>query len=262
MVETPESLSTPARPRRRLAVILTFLGTRGEIDARSRLHRRHSVLAVSSGGKTIFVDCGKDWLSTLPTLRPNAILVTHAHPDHAGGLTHGAPCPVYAARETLRLLPRALDAHVLPRRARRRVCGLAVEAFPVVHSLRAPAVGYRLTAGRLSLFYVPDVVAIVDERAALAGVALYIGDGATITRPILRRRDNTLIGHCTIREQLEWCARQRVPRAIFTHCGSQIVRGDQRTLAALVRRMGREFGVQARIAHDGMRVVLRQAPSE
>ena len=49
---------------------------------------------------------------------------------------------------------------------------------------------------------------------------------------------------------------QGVPRAIFTHCGSQIVGGDGRVLGALVRRLGRERGIEARIAYDGMQLSL------
>ncbi len=33
-------------------------------------------------------------------LRPTAIVLTHAHPDHASGLADGAPCPVYATAVT------------------------------------------------------------------------------------------------------------------------------------------------------------------
>jgi hypothetical protein len=41
-----------------------------------------------------------------------------------------------------------------------------------------------------------------------------------------------------------------VARAIFTHCGSEIVRGDGRTLAARVRALGRAVGVEAAVARD------------
>jgi hypothetical protein len=133
--------------------------------------------------------------------------------------------------------------------------GLHVEAFPVRHSMRAPVVGYRVSAGECSIFYVPDVVAIPSRSAALRGAQLYIGDGATILRPMIKRRE-ALIGHSPIRTQLRWCAEEHVPKAIFTHCGSQIVKGDGRRLSAVVRRLGRERGIVARIAHDGMHIVL------
>ena len=52
------------------------------------------------------------------------------------------------------------------------ICGVTFEAFPVEHSIRAPAVGYRVTAiGKGCVFYVPDVVRIYDRSAALAGMS-------------------------------------------------------------------------------------------
>jgi Fe2+ transport system protein FeoA len=38
--------------------------------------------------------------------------------------------------------------------------------------------------------------------------------------------------------------------------GSEIVTGDERNLAARLRAMGAERGVETRIAHDGMELVL------
>ncbi len=233
---------------------LFFLGTRGEIEKRTRRHRRHSALLVRVGGTRILIDCGADWLGRVAKLQADAILLTHAHRDHAEGLSRGSPCPVYATPETWDLI----DAY--PVAERRRVLArdplaigsLRIEAFAIEHSLRAPAVGYRIGNGRQAVFYAPDVVAIPERDAALRGIDLYIGDGATIIRPILRRRDGVLVGHIPIRTQLDWCRDARVGSAIFTHCGSQIVGGDERVLGALVRRLGRERQVAARIAHDGL----------
>ena len=136
------------------------------------------------------------------------------------------------------------------------VGGVSFEAFPVEHSLRAPAVGYRVSAGRHSFFYVPDVASIPHQRAALRGVDFYVGDGATIKRSMVRHRDDTLIGHAPIAAQLLWCAQERVGRAIFTHCGSEIVRGDTRAVAARVRSLGEAHGIEARLAHDGLTLTL------
>ena len=237
---------------------LVFIGTRGEIDTTKRRHRRHSALLVREAGARILVDCGADWRHRIDALRPTAIILTHGHPDHARGLADGAPCPVYATAETWPLLASfpIAERRLMPERRLVQIAGVVFEAFAVVHSIRAPAVGYRITSRRQSLFYVPDVVAIRDRATALLGIDLYVGDGATVTRPLIRRRDGTLIGHTPIRTQLGWCHAEAVRRAIFTHCGSEIVGGDERSLGALVRRLGRERGVEASIAYDGMRLSL------
>jgi ribonuclease BN (tRNA processing enzyme) len=54
---------------------LTFLGTRGEIDARTRRHRMHGSLLVSYGGADVMIDCGLDWLGKIERLHPAAIVL-------------------------------------------------------------------------------------------------------------------------------------------------------------------------------------------
>lgn len=237
---------------------LIFLGTRGEIDIASRRHRRHSALMVLHGEDRIMIDCGADWLHKFEALAPTAILVTHAHPDHAWGLADGASCPVYATRDTfLRLADYPIDdKRPIARRSPFRIGGVTIEAFPVIHSIRAPAVGFRISRGKSCFFYVPDLVAIRERSPALRDIQLYIGDGASITRPLVRRSHGKLVGHTPIRTQLGWCEAEDVPMAIFTHCGTEVVGGDGRRIATEVRRLGRERGVDARLAHDGWRIRL------
>lgn len=238
---------------------LVFLGTRGNIEARTGRHRRHSALEVSYLGKRVMIDCGEDWRSGLRDLGPRAVVVTHAHPDHAFGLKDGAPCPVYAtaaAWDEMANYPLE-RRHTVSERQPFEIERITFEAFGVEHSTRAPAVGFRVSAGRVRIFYAPDLVYIRQRSDALRDVDVYIGDGASLTRSIVRKRGESLIGHTPFRTQLTWCEKEGVPRAIVTHCGSQIVKGDERTLGARLREMAGERGVEAEIASDGMELVLR-----
>jgi phosphoribosyl 1,2-cyclic phosphodiesterase len=203
------------------------------------------------------IDCGLDWRAHVRRLRPNAIVLTHAHPDHAAGLRGGSPCPVFATAVTWRALRRypLPEREVVKPREALLIGGMTFDAFPLEHSLRAPAVGYRITAGKATVFYAPDVVSIRGQDRALEGIDVYVGDGAAITRAIVRYRESTPIGHASIRTQLDWCAEAGVRRAVFTHCGSQIVRDDPRA-AGTVRALGRERGVEAVIAFDGMELTV------
>ncbi len=237
---------------------LTFLGTRGEIERRTRRHRMHTSLLVSYRSANVMIDCGLDWLGRLKRVSPQAIVLTHAHPDHAWGLKQGAPCPVYAPERTWQELQHypIKDRAVIKERTPTKICGTTFEAFPVEHSILSPAVGYRVNAGHACIFYSPDLIFIHERKAALDGVRVYIGDGATLTLSFIRRRGKALIGHSPVRTQLTWCEKESVPRAIITHCGSEIVTGDEREIAAKLRAIAAERGVEVRIAYDGMKVTL------
>src|SRR5919198_2001695 len=105
----------------------------GEIEARPRRHRRHSSLLVSQRCGGVIIDCGLDWRNSLARLRPAAIVLTHAHPDHAAGLQDGAPCPVYPSAETRSAIERypIAERALIESRRPLMVLDLEFEAFPV-----------------------------------------------------------------------------------------------------------------------------------
>ena len=242
---------------------LIFLGTRGYIDSFNSRHRRHTSTLVAFRAKRVMIDCGEDWLNRSAKLAPHAIVITHPHPDHAFGLKEGTPCPVYAiekAWERIRGFPiEQSNRRVLAIRRAEEIAGIRFEPFPVVHSTRAPAVGYRIQAGATAIFYVPDVVQIHARSKALRGIHLYIGDGATISRPMVRKEKHTnrLIGHTTIREQFAWCGKEGVRRMVITHCGSAIVKGNESRIRKKLNQWADEYAITAEIAYDGMELTLR-----
>lgn len=123
-------------------VVLTFVGTRGEFDARSSEHRCHSELFVEHKNSWIMIDCGADWLGRLRTIAPTAIVLTLAHTDHAGGLAKAAPRPVYATRQTLHLLcgfPIHVRRKIWPAESM-AIGEIEFTAYRVQHSTKAPAV--------------------------------------------------------------------------------------------------------------------------
>jgi glyoxylase-like metal-dependent hydrolase (beta-lactamase superfamily II) len=91
----------------------------------------HSAVIVSGGGGRVLIDCGEDWLDRVRRLRPDAILISHAHDDHAAGLKRSAPCGVYASAEAWQAMaawPLA-TRYVVPARHPIAVAGLVVEAW-------------------------------------------------------------------------------------------------------------------------------------
>ena len=165
---------------------------------------------------------------------------------------------MHAPQKTWRTLKgcNIANRQLIKERTPTNICGITFEAFPVEHSILAPAVAYRVSAGRARIFYAPDLVFIRDRASALKDVQIYIGDGATVTHSFIRKRGRALIGHAPVRTQLMWCAKEDVPRAIISHCGSEIVTAEERKRTAKVRALAAKRGIEARIAHDGMKVKL------
>ncbi|MFO8058390.1 MAG: MBL fold metallo-hydrolase [bacterium] len=238
---------------------LKFLGTRGYIQSWNRNHRLHSSCRVSYKDRSVTIDCGEDWLDRLEEMNPRVLLVTHAHPDHAGGLARGAPCPVYATAETWESIH---DYDIREKKTVKpaqplKLQSMTFQAFPMEHSKRAPAVGYKITAGRMSIFYAPDVVYVKDRKKAFSGIRLYVGDGATLQKSMVRKSGDNLVGHAPVQTQLTWCQKEGVSRAVFTHCGTDIVNGNETLARTRLKQMAEERGVKAELARDGMEITLR-----
>jgi hypothetical protein len=176
-------------------------------------------------------------------------------------LRTGAPCPVYATSDTWRAIDHfpLAERHRISCKRSTHICGCKVRAYRLVHSLLAPAVGYRIEADGKAFFYAPDIVAVEAGLGALHGVTLYVGDGSSFSRPLVRRHNDALFGHTTIRAQIGWCAKAGVPEAVFTHCGTEIIRMDARAATAKIRRLGLESGVRASIVTDGATIDLSEA---
>lgn len=221
----------------------------------------HSAAMLSCAGKRLLLDAGSTWTGHLRELRPDWIAITHAHPDHAFALEEGTDVPVYVSAESYELLEHypVKRFRVFTPGRELRLGPFRVRPYEVVHSIRAPAVGFRVRGGGTTLVYNPDIISIVHERSVLSGVDVFIGDGASLTRPLVRRHGGALFGHTTVRAQLGWCNRYGIRRAYIVHCGKQLV---QMQPAALQARVDELAGPQLRatVAHDGMRVRFSKKP--
>jgi ribonuclease BN (tRNA processing enzyme) len=237
-------------------VRLAFFGSRGYVEESSPSHAGHSAFTVEAGGFRLLCDFGENRRGLLGSIRPDAIVVSHAHPDHAWGLAEGTMVPVYASRTTHDIvddLPIGKRI-VLPPGRRRRVGPFSVTLFPVVHSVRCPCTAIRVEAEDRTLVYSGDVVSFPEPGRALQGATIYVGDGSTLTGSLVRRhKSGVLIGHTTVRAQLGWLGRHAVPRAIFAHFGKgPIEMGDdalRRRIAGLARE--KAPGCEVQIATDG-----------
>lgn len=242
---------------------LTFLGTKGEIEPENKQHKKNTSTLISFLGKNIMIDCGYSWVEEVWNMNPHAIVLTHAHPDHAFGLKNGSPSPVWASEVTWKLIRHypieSEKRHVIRSKKSFSIHDIHFQPFEVLHSLNAPAMGFRIQAGKAGIFYVPDVAWIPERKKAFKNISVYIGDGAAITRNMVRKRKGgeEIFGHANIRQQLTWCEKEHVPKMIVTHCGSDIVKNEKEAKKKIYK-LAEERGIEVEIASDGQEMVLRK----
>jgi ribonuclease BN (tRNA processing enzyme) len=242
-------------------VRLHFYGTKGYVEESSPAHSGHSAFTIESDGFRLLCDFGENRKGMLAAIRPDAIFVSHGHPDHCWGLEEGTTAPVYASQSTHALMEKfPLGGRVELEPGRRiRVGPFRLTAYPVVHSVRCPCVAARLEISGRVLVYSGDIVAFERPEEALADAEIYVGDGSTLKSSLVRRHSSgALMGHTTVRAQLGWLSRQRVPRAVFSHFGKGPIEMGEKELRRALEELASERAPECEVtaARDGLAMDL------
>ena len=240
---------------------LQFFGTKGYVEESSRGHAGHSAFVLEEVGFRLLCDFGQNRKGMLSKIRPDAVFISHAHPDHAWGLEEGLDAPVVASEITHELLAKFPISQrvVLAPDVPADLGPFRLTAFPVRHSVRCPGVAARISVPGFTIVYSGDIVAFDDPESALSGADFYIGDGSTLTGSLVRKhKSGTLIGHTTVRAQLGWLARYGIPRAIFSHFGKgPIEMGDAALEIALAElAVDPPPGCAVMAAQDGLELEI------
>lgn len=229
---------------------LVFLGTKGEIEESTPKHKYHSSLLIISNEVKLLVDYGKLRKYSLDEIKPDAILITHAHPDHYAWLNEDlkTEIPVYLTKET------ADYGKFLPGKPKIVKPGEKFEIEPfqclpyrVIHSIRCPTVGYKIETPGQTLIYNSDLVDIVDKEKILEEVDYYIGDGSSLSANLVRRKGDQIFGHTRILTQMNWCQKYRISNIIFTHLGKETMEKEKEF---------KEEHAEVILAYDGMELMI------
>ena len=213
--------------------VITFLGTGSEmvfplidcedpqcVEEAETLHERNASLLVEYKGFRLMIDAGRSWTGNIKDIEPDAIFLTHAHPDHCEGLVVATEIPVYATKDVLGHIKHyPIKNKKVLKKDWQKIGPFNVLPFKVTHSLKTETVGFKIKAGKNTFVYTTDLLHIPNRENILEEVDLYIGDGTTFDRPFIQRKGDTVFGHTDIRTQLKWCAKAGIQHVYFTHVG-------------------------------------------
>jgi ribonuclease BN (tRNA processing enzyme) len=210
---------------------LIFLGTKGEIEEFTERHQYHSSTVIMSDSVKLLLDYGMLQRYSLEEIKPGAVLITHAHPDHYSWLKKDirTDVPVYLTKETFDYGKfRPPNAKVVLPGQEHAIGPFHWSCYRVIHSIRCPAVGFKIGVGGKTFIYNSDLVDIVEKDSILKDVDYYVGDGSSIRANLVRRRGDTLFGHARITTQINWCRKYGISHIIFTHLGKETIREEQK----------------------------------
>lgn len=235
-------------------MILKFLGSKANVEEYSNKppHKYHSSLLIEYKKFKLLIDHGTMSKKTIGEINPNAVLITHAHPDHYiwALKDEKTKIPVYASKETIdygKAKPR--NFKIIKAGKKFKLGNFIIFPFRVLHSIRCPGIGFRISTGKKVIIYTGDLVDIVNKDKIMKNADYYIGDGSSIRANLVRKKGSKLFGHARIATQINWCKKYNIPEnhIIFTHLGKETIANEKQF---------RKINPEIRFAYDEMKLKL------
>lgn len=212
---------------------LIFLGTKGEIEEYSKKHKYQSSLLLIKNKFRLLIDFGVLHKYPLEKIKPNAIIITHAHPDHYLWTKKNleTKIPIYLTKETFnygKFKPK--NYKIIKPNKKFKLGPFSILPYKVLHSIRCPAIGFKISVEKKTLIYNPDLVDIINKNKILKNIDYYIGDGSSIQANLVRKKENKIFGHARITTQINWCKKAEIKNIIFTHLGKESIKKEKEFL--------------------------------
>ncbi|GIU68717.1 MAG: hypothetical protein KatS3mg001_567 [Candidatus Pacearchaeota archaeon] len=226
---------------------IIFLGTKGEIEESTRKHKYHTSTLFIYRKFKLLIDYGTLQKFSLEKIKPNAILITHAHPDHY--LWSVKSCrtnvPVYLLKDTFKNGKFKPNNFKFITSKKIKIGSFLILPFKILHSLKCSSVGFKIFLKKTSIIYTGDVVE-TPHKKILFHADYYIGDGSSIKANLVKKKNGKRFGHARITTQINWCKKARIKNIIFTHVGKETLKHED--------EIKKKYNVI--IAYDGMRIKI------
>lgn len=228
---------------------IKILGTRGEVDHSLPYHSHHSGVLIDH---TLLIDLGEpEYLN----LRPEAILITHLHPDHAYFVRDKKEkppkgIPIFAPERSENFDIKILDK-------KKTIAGYTIHPIPTHHSLKVRSQAYRIAKNSRKILYTGDMIWINKKYHPLfEGLDLVITDGSYFRKGGMVRKDKKtgkIYGHAGIPD-LVHLFKDYSGHIVLMHFGSWFYR-DTGQARKQIKDLAKKNGLAITAGYDNMKIV-------
>lgn len=228
---------------------ITILGTRGEIEESAPYHSKHSGILIDD---TLLLDCGE---ASFLDYQPDAILITHLHPDHAffvrPKLYKDIDIPIYAPEPfkdlsiTVTNKPFTINSYV-------------ITPIPTIHSLKVKSNAYLIEHNHKKILYTGDMIWIEKKHHSLfKNLDLIITEASYARRNGLIRRDpqtGAIYGHTGV-PNLIALFKPYTSTIVLVHFGSWFYRNIKKA-RKLLNDQAKQNDIDIIVGYDGLTISL------
>ncbi len=224
---------------------IQVLGTRGEIKASAPHHTKKSGVLIDD---KILLDVGDE---SFLAYHPEAILITHLHPDHAFFVRNGHALEIDSkifAPEHYQNMAIEVPTHSF------KIGDYAVQPIPTIHSIKVKSQGYLITHRNKKIFYTGDMIWIDKKyHRLLQGCDLVITEASHVKKGgLVRRKPETgeIFGHTGMPDLMHFF-KPYTHTILFVHFGSWFFDDIEQSRSA-IQRLADEQEIQSIIGYDGL----------
>ncbi len=222
---------------------ITILGTRGQIEPSAPYHSKKSGVLIDD---TILLDCGDE---RFLAYQPQALLITHLHPDHAFFVDKDdppkLPCPVYAP-ELYEAVPITVPDNPF------LIKDYKITPIPTVHSAKVVSTAYLIEHNDISVLYTGDLITIDKKYHRLfRDLSCVITEASFIRKGGLIRKQS---GHTGLSDLIE-LFKQYTDTIILVHFGSWFYK-DMPQARRKIKQLARDNQVDIIVGYDGLEIEL------
>lgn len=228
-----------------------ILGTRGEIEPSAPYHSRHSGALID---KNILFDLGE---KKFLIYHPNAIFITHLHPDHAFFIRDpkkeiNINIPMYA--------PESYKNQVEVKKISKskRLDGYKITPIPTHHSLKVKSQAYLIQKDDQKILYTGDMIWIDKKyHHLLKNMNLVITEASYLRKGGLIRKDKDtekIYGHTGIPDLMRLFSKF-CKNIILIHFGSWFYE-DIKEAREKIGTLSKEYDINVIVGYDGLEIGL------